>query len=96
MEEAASQLRDITDEPLRRETALHFALLGTLRYNLLELLELINDQEIAPLWAEDETIGWIYQYFNSKEERKQMRDESATPRKLRRWSGVSPSSSSAR
>ena len=22
------------------------------------------------LWAEDETVGWIYQYLNSKEERK--------------------------
>src|SRR5262249_23888052 len=39
--------------------------------------------EVAPLWAEDETIGWIYQYFNSKEERKKMRDESAAPRNSR-------------
>jgi hypothetical protein len=30
---------------------------------LQELLALINDDEVAPLWAEDETIGWIYQYF---------------------------------
>ncbi len=50
---------------------------------LLELLRLINDAEITPLWAEDETIGWIYQYFNSKEERKKMRDESAAPRNSR-------------
>jgi hypothetical protein len=50
---------------------------------LLDLLKLINDPEIAPLWAEDETIGWIYQYFNSKEERKKMRDESAAPRNSR-------------
>jgi hypothetical protein len=50
---------------------------------LLELLALINDPEIVPLWAEDETIGWIYQYFNSKEERKQMRDESSAPRNSR-------------
>ena len=42
---------------------------------LLELLDLINHPEVEPLWAEDETIGWIYQYFNSKEERKKMRDE---------------------
>ena len=40
---------------------------------LLELLTQINHGEIEPLWAEDETIGWIYQYFNSKEERKAMR-----------------------
>ena len=50
---------------------------------LLELLEKINDVELEPLWAEDETIGWIYQYFNSKEERKKMRDESQAPRNSR-------------
>ncbi|WP_350644641.1 BREX-1 system adenine-specific DNA-methyltransferase PglX [Pseudoalteromonas sp. G24-MNA-CIBAN-0072] len=50
---------------------------------LLELLALINDDEVAPLWAEDETIGWIYQYFNSQEERKKMRDASQAPRNSR-------------
>lgn len=50
---------------------------------LLELLGLLNDQELAHLWAEDESIGWVYQYFNSKEERKKMRDESAAPRNSR-------------
>ena len=50
---------------------------------LLPLLALINDAEIEPLWAEDETIGWIYQYFNSKEERKAMRDASQAPRNSR-------------
>jgi hypothetical protein len=50
---------------------------------LLDLLKLLNDPELAHLWAKDETIGWIYQYFNSKEERKKMRDESAAPRNSR-------------
>ncbi|CDS49859.1 putative type II restriction enzyme methylase subunit [Polaromonas sp. CG9_12] len=50
---------------------------------LLHALGLINDAEIEPLWAEDETIGWIYQYFNSKEERKAMRDASQAPRNSR-------------
>lgn len=50
---------------------------------LLQALVLINDAEIEPLWAEDETIGWIYQYFNSKEERKAMRDASQAPRNSR-------------
>lgn len=50
---------------------------------LLDLLKLLNDPELADLWAEDETIGWIYQYFNSKKERKQMRDASAAPRNSR-------------
>ena len=50
---------------------------------LMQLLDLINHFEIAPLWAEDETIGWIYQYFNSQEERRQMRAESQAPRNSR-------------
>jgi hypothetical protein len=47
---------------------------------LLELLGLINHREIEPLWAEDETIGWIYQYYNTQEERRQMRADSPAPR----------------
>ena len=50
---------------------------------LMPLLDLINHADLESLWAEDETIGWIYQYFNSKEERKKMRDESAAPRNSR-------------
>ena len=50
---------------------------------LLALLDKLNHAEIAPLWAEDETLGWVYQYFNSREERKQMRDASAAPRTSR-------------
>jgi len=33
--------------------------------------------------SEDETIGWIYQYFNSKEERRAMREASQAPRNSR-------------
>ena len=47
------------------------------------VLELINAPEIDLLWEQDETIGWIYQYFNSKEERKAMRDASQAPRNSR-------------
>ena len=50
---------------------------------LNQLLEEINHVEVDTLWAEDETIGWIYQYFNSKEERKAMRDASQAPRNSR-------------
>ncbi len=50
---------------------------------LLQVLKLINGVEIEALWAEDETIGWIYQYFNSREERKAMRDASQAPRNSR-------------
>lgn len=50
---------------------------------LLELLAMMNDSELSPLWVEDETIGWIYQYFNSLDERRQMRSESQAPRNSR-------------
>src|SRR5688572_773790 len=50
---------------------------------LLDLLDLINHSDLIELWSEDETIGWIYQYFNSVEERKKMRDESSAPRNSR-------------
>jgi hypothetical protein len=50
---------------------------------LLALLDLISDSDLDALWAEDETIGWIYQYFNSQEERKAMRAASSAPRNSR-------------
>lgn len=40
---------------------------------LEKLIELMNDGEVDPLWAEDETIGWIYQYYNDAEERKKLK-----------------------
>jgi hypothetical protein len=43
----------------------------------------LNNAELAHLWKEDETIGWIYQYFNSKEEREEMRKKSPAPRSSR-------------
>lgn len=50
---------------------------------LLQVLSLINNADVEFLWSQDETIGWIYQYFNSKEERKAMRDASQAPRNSR-------------
>ena len=50
---------------------------------LEKVLSLLNSQELTNLWKEDETIGWIYQYFNSKEEREEMRAASAAPRNSR-------------
>lgn len=41
---------------------------------LEDVLGLINDPELYHLWTEDETIGWIYQFYNDKKERKEMRD----------------------
>lgn len=45
----------------------------------LKLLELINNTDLDNIWSEDETLGWIYQYFNSNEERKKMRMSSSAP-----------------
>lgn len=50
---------------------------------LLALLGLINAVDVEPLWGEDETIGWTYQYFNSEQERKAMREASSVPRNSR-------------
>ncbi len=50
---------------------------------LEDVLSLLNKADLAHLWEKDETIGWIYQYFNSKEEREAMREASAAPRNSR-------------
>ncbi len=47
---------------------------------LKRVLELINQAEIATTWGEDETVGWIYQYFTPNEFRDKVRKESQTPR----------------
>lgn len=48
-----------------------------------QLLDRINSEDLATVWGQEETIGWVYQYFNSGEERKKMRDESPAPRNSR-------------
>ncbi|MBP3664206.1 MAG: hypothetical protein J6J03_03505, partial [Tyzzerella sp.] len=61
---------------------------------LLKLIELINDSQLSEwydeqngttvnFWKEDETLGWMFQYYNSLEERRKMRDESNKPRNSR-------------
>jgi hypothetical protein len=56
-----------------------------------EVLDLLNGGGIKPeeaelreewpkIWLQDETIGWVYQYFTPKELRDQARKESAAPR----------------
>ena len=53
----------------------------------LQVLAALNHHEVQPVWPQDETIGWIYQYFNDPAERKRMRDPkqggSLTPRNSR-------------
>lgn len=70
-----------------------YALLFPSEKVMLELLDIINDEDLSiyreegqqpmNLWEEDETIGWIYQYYNSRKEVKTMRDASDIPRNSR-------------
>lgn len=53
------------------------SLLWPRRQPLLDLLTILNQRDLALAWAEDETIGWVYQYFNSQEERREMREHAA-------------------
>jgi len=55
----------------RRDPA---GLLWPRRQALLGLLAILNASDVAEVWEEDETIGWVYQYFNGDDERAQMRD----------------------
>ncbi|MCP9822927.1 BREX-1 system adenine-specific DNA-methyltransferase PglX [Cyanobium sp. L1E-Cus] len=76
-EDVSRELRALFDP---RDPA---SLLWPKRTALLELLDILNRPELAELWGEDETLGWIYQYFNGDAERKKMREESSAPRNSR-------------
>lgn len=45
-----------------------------------EVLDLLNQPELESVWPQDETVGWIYQYFTPPELRDQVRKESSAPR----------------
>ena len=45
-----------------------------------EVLDLLNSEELKGIWTEDETIGWVYQYFTPKELRDEARKASQAPR----------------
>jgi len=45
-----------------------------------QVLELLNAEELKTIWTEDETIGWVYQYFTPKELRDKSHKESRAPR----------------
>ena len=70
-----------------------YALLFPSEKVMLELLDIIDDEDLSiyreegqqpmNLWEEDETIGWVYQYYNSREEISAMREASGAPRNSR-------------
>ncbi len=40
---------------------------------LLDLQRILNGPELETVWDQDETIGWVYQYFNSRDDRQRAR-----------------------
>lgn len=71
-----------------------FGLLFPDESTLMKLLELINDSLLSAwfdeqnavtvnFWKEDETLGWMFQDYNSLEERRKMREASSKPRNSR-------------
>jgi hypothetical protein len=50
------------------------------QHTLDKVLGLVNEDSLANIWAEDETIGWVYQYFTPVEDRAKARKESRSPR----------------
>lgn len=76
-DEIGTEVRVLFD---RRDPA---SMLWPRRQAFAELLAILNDSGIAEVWKEDETIGWVYQYFNGDDERRQMRAESQAPRNSR-------------
>lgn len=76
-DELSAEIRVLFD---RRDTA---SLLWPRRKAFEGLLDILNREELAGIWGEDETIGWVYQYFNPPEERKAMREASQAPRNSR-------------
>ncbi|MHC2261400.1 Eco57I restriction-modification methylase domain-containing protein [Sinorhizobium meliloti] len=64
----------------RRDAA---SVLWPKRQTFEALLTVLNAPDLSTVWGEDETIGWVYQFFNSGEERRKMRDESQAPRNSR-------------
>ncbi len=48
-----------------------------------DLVELLAASAAAELWTAPDCLGWVYQFFNTADERRAMREESATPRNSR-------------
>jgi hypothetical protein len=76
-DELSTEIKVLFD---RRDAA---SVLWPKRQTFDALFATLNAQELLGVWSEDETIGWVYQFFNSGEERKKMREESQAPRNSR-------------
>ena len=76
-DELSTEIKVLFD---RRDAA---SVLWPKRPTFEQLLGILNAAELATVWGEDETIGWVYQYFNGSDERRKMREESQAPRNSR-------------
>ena len=76
-DELSTEIKVLFD---RRDPA---AALWPRRASIDALLDRLNSLELEGIWAQDETIGWVYQFFNGADERKKMREESQAPRNSR-------------
>src|ERR1700674_2918779 len=76
-DELSTEMKVLFD---RRDAA---SVLWPRRQTFDALLAILNAQDLSEIWGEDETIGWVYQFFNSGDERKKMREESHAPRNSR-------------
>jgi predicted transposase YdaD len=68
LEASAQALGQVADEPLRQRLSLHFVMLGSLRYNRVELLDLLGRTTMIPLHVLKETP--FYQEIREEGERK--------------------------
>jgi hypothetical protein len=50
---------------------------------LEEIVALLGDRKVAQLWLAPDTLGWAYQFFNTSDERRMMREGAAAPRTSR-------------
>ncbi len=66
-DELSTEIKVLFD---RRDPA---SVLWPRRATFEQLLENLNVSELSAVWCEDETIGWVYQYFNSEDDRHEAR-----------------------
>lgn len=76
-DELSTEIKVLFD---RRDSA---SVLWPKRATFNALLEILNERDLSSVWGEDETLGWVYQFFNGGDERRAMREASQAPRNSR-------------
>jgi len=74
-DELSSEIKVLFD---RRDLS---SLLWPRHQALVDVFGALNDPALASVWGDDETIGWVYQYFNADADRQKARyDENGKPK----------------